>query len=164
MVLKPEPRQLVVSISDMKYSVRPEEMIVTYSLGSCLGITAYDPGKRIGAMMHALLPNANASPEKAARTPYMFVTVGFRAMVARLENLGAVRRRLVIKAAGGSDMRGDNVFRTGERNTAALHQVLQEERLRLTAQEVGGTIPRTMFLHLDSGEVVIKTFGKRRNI
>jgi chemotaxis protein CheD len=70
----------------------------------------------------------------------------------------------VIKVAGGADMRGDTVFRTGERNVAALHRVLREERLGLVAEEVGGTIPRTLYLAMETGEVSVKTFGKKRTL
>lgn len=158
------PRLITVSISDMKFSTRSEEVLVTFSLGSCLGITMYDPRRTIGALMHALLPDASASPDKARGNPYMFVSVGVRSMLRKLEGLGAERRNLVIKVAGGADMRGDMVFRTGERNVAALHRVLREERLGLVAEEVGGTIPRTLYLAMETGEVSVKTFGKKRTL
>ncbi|MGE4292871.1 MAG: chemotaxis protein CheD [Desulfovibrio sp.] len=159
-----EPHQIVVNISDMKFSTRPDDVIVTFSLGSCLGVTAYDPRRRVGAMMHALLPSEASSPERARKNPFMFVGAGFQAMLARLEQLGASRRDLVFKMAGGADMRGDTLFHTGERNVEALQRMLREERLRLGGQEVGGTIPRTLYLRMDTGEVVVKTFGRLRNI
>ena len=159
-----ESQQIAVSISDMKFSTRKEDVIVTFSLGSCLGITAYDPLRKIGALMHALLPNESASPHRARSNPYMFVNVGFRSMLDKLEQLGAPRRSLILKAAGGADMRGDNLFRTGARNLEALQRVLREERLVLDGYEVGGTIPRTLYLFLQTGDVVVKTFGKTRAI
>lgn len=157
-------QQIVVSISDMKFSTRHEDVLVTFSLGSCLGVTVYDPQLRIGALLHALLPDGSASPRRLAGNPYMFVRSGVRSMLARLEGLGAERRRLVIKAAGGADMRGDTLFRTGMRNLEAFTDVLREERLTLQGSECGGTIPRTLYLHLSTGEVLVKTFGRQRSI
>lgn len=159
-----EPQQIAVSISDMKFSTRAEDVIVTFSLGSCLGITAYDPGAGIGALMHSLLPDASALPHTKRGNPFMFVIAGFKAMLDKLEQLGAVRRRLILKAAGGADMRGDTLFRTGERNVEALRWVLRKERLSLSGYEVGGTIPRTLYLYMQTGDVVVKTFGKQRTI
>lgn len=156
--------QFVVGISDMKFSTRPQSELVTYSLGSCLGVTAYDPVAHIGGLLHALLPESNALPERARNNPFMFVSTGLNRMLAELEERGAQRRRMIVKAAGGADMRGDKLFRIGERNFKSLLFSLTQERLTLSGKEVGGTIPRTLSLYLDTGEVVVKTFGRKRAI
>ena len=53
-----EKPTLVVNISDFKISNNPGDHIVTYSLGSCLGVTVYDPTLRLGGMIHCLLPDS----------------------------------------------------------------------------------------------------------
>lgn len=155
---------LVVNISDMKLSTNPEDVLVTYSLGSCLGVTAYDPVKRIGGLIHCLLPRASASPAKAQQNPYMFVTSGVAMMVRKLALKGADIKRLVFKAAGGANMRHDDMFLTGKRNFEALLRLLERNDIKLTASEVGGNIPRTMFLHLDTGKVVLRSLGNEREL
>jgi len=155
---------LTVSISDMKYSTDPGDVIVTYSLGSCLGITAYDPKARIGGMVHCLLPTAMSAKEKARQKPFMFVSTGVAMMVRILIQHGAVKNRLVFKVAGGANMRSNDFFNTGKRNMAALTRLLDRNKVTLAAQEVGGTIPRTMYLHLDSGRVVLKSLGKESEL
>ena len=57
---------LTVDISDMKVSTNPEEILVTYSLGSCVGVVLYDPVVRVGGMIHCMLPLSRIDPEKAA--------------------------------------------------------------------------------------------------
>lgn len=74
----------IVNISDMKFSTNEEDVIVTYSLGSCLGVTAYDPKIKIGGLVHCLLPTAGAAREKARDNPFMFVNTGVAMMVRRL--------------------------------------------------------------------------------
>ena len=43
--------KLVVGIADMKMA-QYEGMLVTYALGSCIGICLYDPGLRLAALVH----------------------------------------------------------------------------------------------------------------
>lgn len=155
---------LTVSISDMKMSTDPADVIVTYSLGSCLGVTAYDPKTHIGGMVHCLLPTAVAAKKKARERPYMFVSTGVTMMVRQLVEKGADKKRLIFKAAGGANMRDNDFFGTGERNFEALQKLLNRNGVTLAAQAVGGTIPRTMFLYLDTGRVVVRSLGKETEI
>jgi chemotaxis receptor (MCP) glutamine deamidase CheD len=76
-----ESLQLVVGISDAKFSTDPNTTLVTYALGSCLGLTIYDGKRRFGGMLHCLLPLSMTVPEKERLNPYMFVDTG----VARLD-------------------------------------------------------------------------------
>lgn len=154
----------IVNISDMKLSADREDVIVTYSLGSCLGVTVYDPKAGIGAMVHCLLPHAGAARDKARANPYMFVNTGVAMMVRKLMDRGAEKRRIIFKAAGGANMRGDNLFSTGARNFEALGKLLSRNSVTLAASNVGGTIPRTIFLHLDTGRVVVRSLGEERDI
>lgn len=156
--------QIVVNISDMKCAQQPGDVLVTYSLGSCLGVTAYDPMHKAGAMIHCLLPNASVSPEKARENPYMFVSSGVATMVKAVLLLGARRKNLVFKAAGGADMRGDTLFRTGLRNYETLLKLFEKNKITLTAANVGGAMPRTMYLHLDTGRVVVRSFGEETEL
>lgn len=157
--------QKVVSISAMEVSRSPDDVLVTYSLGSCIGVAAFDPQAHIGGLIHCLLPHANASPEKAAENPYMFVSSGVVEMVKKLMKMGASRERLILKAAGGSKMmQVNNLFDVGARNTEALKKLLAHNNIRLKASDFGGNIPRTMYLYMDDGRVVIKSLGTEREI
>ncbi len=151
---------IVVNISDMKIATNSEDVLATYSLGSCLGVTVYDPQVQVGGMIHCLLGRASAARERAKQNPYMFVTTGVPLMVRKLVQKGAVIDRMVFKAAGGANMRRDNIFRTGEQNYMALQRLLERNDIALSAAAVGGDIPRSMYLHLDTGQVFIKTFGE----
>lgn len=154
--------QLTVTISDMKLSANPEDCIITYSLGSCLGVTAYDPVIQVGGLVHCLLPHASSARKKAREKPYMFVNTGVAMMVRKLIDLGAEKERLVIKAAGGANMRNDTLFNTGARNFEALEKLLSHNGVSLSAKDVGGTIPRTMVLYLDTGRVVVRSLGEEK--
>jgi chemotaxis protein CheD len=128
---------IVVSISDLKISQKPGDVLVTYSLGSCVGVAAWDPLTRAGGLIHCLLPLSTTAPERAQQNPYMFVNTGVGALLKALFRLGASRERLVLKAAGGANM---------------------------AASEFGVTIPRTLTLFLDSGRVTVKTLGEEHEL
>lgn len=155
---------LIVNISDMKLSTNPWDVIVTYSLGSCLGVVAYDPKVRVGGLVHCLLPNASAARDKARKNPFMFVNTGVAMMVRQLMENGAEKERLIFKAAGGANMRNDTLFNTGLRNFQALEKLLSRNHVKLAASDVGGTIPRTLFLHLETGRVVVRSFGEETEL
>lgn len=155
---------LVVNISDMKSSTQAEDVIVTYSLGSCLGVTAYDPKAGVGGLVHCLLPNASSARDKARSNPFMFVNTGVAMMVRKLIDHGAEKNRLIFKAAGGANMRNDNLFNTGARNFESLEKLLGRNEVKLSAVDVGGTIPRTVFLHMDTGRVVVRSLGEEKEL
>ncbi|WP_229590678.1 chemotaxis protein CheD [Pseudodesulfovibrio sediminis] len=150
---------IVVGISDMKISTDPDKILVTYSLGSCVGVTAYDPQAQVGGLIHCLLSRPGSVVLHEGESPYKFVSAGVPRMVKELLRAGADRDRLIFKAAGGADMRGDGAFDIGQKNIDELLELMDRSQVKLAASELGGVIPRTMFLHLDTGRVVIKTCG-----
>ena len=61
-------------------------------------------------------------------------------------------------------MRNDNLFNTGARNFEALGKLFERNSVKLSATEVGGTVPRTLFLHLDTGRVVVRSLGEETEL
>ena len=152
--------EIVVSISDMKVTSRAKDVIVTHALGSCLGLAAYDPVAGVAGLIHCLLPLARdtKTPQK---NPAMYVNTGVPQMMRAMFGRGATRENLILKAAGcGRMMHISNQFDTGANNFAALQKLLQVNEMRLAAEDVGGTIPRTMRLFADTGRLVISSCGR----
>lgn len=150
-----------VGISEMRIARRPGDEIVTYSLGSCVGVALYDPLLRVGGMVHCMLPASNIDPERARVSPCMFTDTGVQALLQELLNLGAEKRRLVAKVAGAAKLLDDsNTFRIGDRNRIVLRKVLWKNSILISAEDIGGNIARTMTLHIDSGQVFIRAGGK----
>ncbi|WP_237559982.1 chemotaxis protein CheD [Desulfohalovibrio reitneri] len=157
------PNRVVVGISDMRVSTSPRDLLITYSLGSCVALAVYDPDNGVGGLVHCLLPLARLAPKKAEVTPAMFVTTGVSALIRQMFRKGAKRGNLVLKAAGGAHMLGlAGAFDTGARNTAALCRLLEKNELPLSAHEFGGTVPRTFSLDMRDGSVVVKSLGKEK--
>ena len=137
-------KRLVVGVGALEVSNNPTAILMTYSLGSCLGITIYDPVKKIGGLLHIMLPDSTIDAAKAANAPFMFVDTGVPRLFHAAYNLGADRSRLV------------NI---GIRNFDALGKLLTQNGLKAHNTDVGGLSSRTMRLDLTNGQVTIKTPG-----
>jgi chemotaxis protein CheD len=141
-----------IGISEMKISSRPKDLLITYSLGSCIGLTLFDPAQCLGGLIHCLLPASKLDPAKAAANPYAFVDSGVSAFLQTMFNLGAQRRSLIAKIAGGAKLFEDAaMFNVGERNHTMLRKILWKNNIFISGEDVGGTIPRTMSLEMATG-------------
>ena len=59
------------------------------------------------------------------------------------------------------EIRGNAEFgNIGSRNTFMVKKILQEENMRISAEDTGGAFARTMILDIESGDVAIRTMGK----
>jgi chemotaxis protein CheD len=154
-------RNLVVGVGGLAVSNDQAAILTTYSLGSCLGITIYDPVTRAGGMLHAMLPDSSINSHKAAGQPSLFVDTGLGALFRATYALRAEKRRLQICVAGGAQFLDKaGVFNIGQRNYACLAQLLFQHQLKILAEDVGGLVSRTIHLHMDTGEVRLKRSGQ----
>jgi chemotaxis protein CheD len=155
---------LVVGMADLKLSNAATERLVTYALGSCLGITVWDPVAGVGGMLHVMLPSSAIDAEKASRNPAMFVDTGVPMLFRRSYELGAKKERLVVRVAGGAHSgatEDDDPFQIGKRNFLTLRKLLWKNNVLVHAHDVGGwQTSRTMRLDLATGEVTVKANGE----
>jgi len=153
---------VVVGIGQMAVSDRPDEVLVTYSLGSCIGLTLYDPEAGCGGLIHCKLPTAAGLTHPAERDPCIFVDTGVVALLRAVCALGGRLDRLVAKLAGGAVLFDDGgIFKIGERNRDVALRVLAKNRIRLAGEETGGTAARTMYLHLQDGRSMLRSRGQQ---
>lgn len=154
----------VVAVGDMKIG-READLIVTHALGSCLGLVVYDPVEKVGGLLHAMLPLSKINPDKAKANPYMFVDTGVPALFKALYEIGGQKSRMVIKAAGCGNPLGKNeMFKIGERNYTILKKLLWKNNILLKTEDVGGTASRTVHLDVATGQTIISSNGKKRNL
>jgi chemotaxis protein CheD len=151
-----------VMVGDMKIGVAGD-MVVTHALGSCLGLVVFDPAVKVGGLLHAMLPLSNINPEKARANPAMFVDTGVPLLFNALYEKGAVKSRMVVKAAGcGNPMGKNEVFKIGERNYTVLKKLLWKNNILLEAEDVGGMVSRTIHFDVSSGQVVLSSGGVKQ--
>jgi chemotaxis protein CheD len=152
--------QIVVGISDCRTAKDRNTTLVTYALGSCVGVGMYDPACSVGGLLHVLLPEASLDAAKAAKNPSMFADTGVAELVNRCLELGALKSRLRVWLAGGSavmDTRG--VFNIGKRNQLAARKALWKAGLLTLNEDVGGQGSRTVRLDLETGTFWVRADG-----
>jgi chemotaxis protein CheD len=153
--------QHVIGIAEMQVSNRPDDILVTYSLGSCVGLSLYDPVAHVGGMIHCMLPLSKIDPAKAQANPCMFTDTGITKLLQTVFDMGAERRHIIAKVAGGASLLDEKgLFKIGERNYTVLRKVLWKNSVAVAAEDVGGNASRTLHLYMDTGRTTIKSGGK----
>jgi chemotaxis protein CheD len=152
----------IVGVADMKVSNKTDDSIVTYSLGSCIGLVIYDPVVKVGGMLHYMLPESSIDKDKATARPYMFADSGIPRLFKTAYNLGAVKQRLKIYAAGGAEILDQKgFFNIGKRNYMALKKMFFKNKVIINKQDVGGNVNRTVRLEIQTGDIYVKTSGSK---
>lgn len=148
---------LIVGVSDLKVSDDSESVLITYSLGSCIGVTVYDPLARVGGMLHFMLPESDLDPAKAQKNPYMFADTGIPYLFKDAYKLGAKKQRVKVIVVGGSqvlDQKG--FFNIGKRNYMAVRKIFWKNNVMIDYEDIGGSSNRTLKLAVKNGRTWLK--------
>lgn len=153
---------LVVGISDYKLARCPN-VFVTYALGSCVGICLYDKQTRVGGLSHIMLPESTMFNQTDINR-MKFADTAIVDLVQELAKLGADRRRLTAKIAGGAQMfevqQGSLVGTIGERNIESVKKTLQGLRIPILAEDTGLNYGRTVYFDLDTGIMKVQSLNR----
>ena len=146
----------------MKISGDSPDLLITYALGSCLGITVYDLRLKRAGLLHVMMPDSSIDHNKAAGNPFLYVDSGMRAMMEDFYRHGSRKNDLIIKVAGGSSSKvneEEDFFQIGRRNFVSLRKYMWDEGLMLKAHDVGGYGSRTVTMEVETGKMLIKSKG-----
>jgi chemotaxis protein CheD len=152
---------IAVGVGDVKLSGNAEETLVTYGLGSCIGVTIWDPVSRVGGLLHFMLPESQSDPEKARKNPALYADTGIPLLFRSAYQLGADKQRLVVRVAGGAQvLDGNCVFNIGKRNYLAMKKIFWKAGVLVHAEEVGGNASRTLRLEIATGKLLLQEAGE----
>jgi chemotaxis protein CheD len=150
--------EIVVGIADMRFSNNPSDVLVTYALGSCIAVAIYDPVAKVGGLLHFMLPDSSLDLNKAKETPGMFADTGVRLLFKTSYTLGAEKKRIVTKVAGGASILDNtNYFRIGEKNIMALRKIFWKNDVFIDKEDTGKNYNRTVRLEMATGSVFVKS-------
>lgn len=150
-------KKFVVGIADMKVSNDTEALLITYSLGSCIGLSIYDPIARVAGLIHILLPESNIDQKNNTLNPYKYVDTGVPLLFKSAYKLGAVKNRLRIKIAGCAQISDSaGIFNIGKRNYAAIRKLLWKNDIMINSEHCGGRFSRNMSIEVKSGITQLK--------
>ena len=133
--------------------------LVTYALGSCVAVAAWDPVVRAGGLVHYMLPLSVLDEKRAQARPFMYCDSGLPLMLQQLYGMGARKERLIVCAAGGAQVLDKHgIFNIGHKNEQILRRLLAGYRLQLRDESLGGAVSRTVGLQLATGRFWIREY------
>jgi chemotaxis protein CheD len=157
-------RPVIVGMADVKVSNAPDDTLITYALGSCLGIVVHDPVAGVAGLLHVMLPSSTIDAQKAALQPAMFVDTGVPLLFKECYRLGAKKERMTVSVAGGAfsgSADAEDTFQIGKRNLLTLRKLLWKNSVLIHADATGGVqLSRTMSVSVATGAVLLRTNGQ----
>jgi chemotaxis protein CheD len=156
-----ELKRIAVGVSEMKVSADPSTYLITYSLGSCIGIIMHDPTAKVAGLLHYQLPDSKGHEQRAANNPHMFADTGIPLLFSQMQAHGARKERLVLSMFGGASMLDDQkLFKIGIKNTRAAKKILWQNCVSVKHEDVGGSVSRTISVDVATGRVMMKSQGQ----
>ncbi len=155
-----EKETIIAGMGELHVSSSPDAILACIGLGSCIALFVYDRVARVGGLVHIVLPKHDGGHgDNLAKYADTAVPMLIDAVVKK----GAIRSRLTIKLAGGSQMTAalglSDTFKIGVRNLAEVMAALEREKMRPAAADTGGNMGRTVRMYLDTGNIIVKTVG-----
>lgn len=138
------------------------ESLVVYGLGSCVALCVWDPTSGVAGMAHVVMPGLDPNGGSNPR----YARSALPALLSLMQAQGASPdpHRWVARLTGGANIlalevaRG--VVRVGDANARAVQAVLGEAGVSIVAQDLGGSIGRSVwFAPRDGGRIRVRTIG-----
>jgi chemotaxis protein CheD len=128
-------------------------------------VIIYDPVARVAGLLHSMLPLSKIDPVKGKHSPCMFVDTGIPLLFNEAYRIGAEKKRIIVKAVGGSSMLDEKgFFKIGERNYTILRKLLWKNNILIDKEDIGGDQSRTVSISVATGRVMVKSDGKEKEL
>lgn len=154
-----------VGMADMNVCTNPNAL-TTLGLGSCVGIVLYDKVSKVSGLVHVMLPDSTKIRKNENQAK--FADTGIDGLIDMMVKLGANKRNLTAKIAGGAQMfaftSNNDMLRIGERNVVATKEKLQSLGIKIMAEDTGLSYGRTIEFYSETGQLYIKSVGKELKI
>jgi chemotaxis protein CheD len=142
-----------IKILPGEFHVTGDDIALVTLLGSCVSACLRDPLAGVGGINHFMLPDAEALGGGSAR----YGAYAMEVLINELLKRGARRERLEAKLFGGGNViKGMTVANVGARNASFALRYLENERIRILAQDLGGSDARKLGYFPRSGRVLLK--------
>jgi chemotaxis protein CheD len=144
-----------VAMAEMKVESKPIELVT--SVGSCVAICICDLTNKCGGLAHIMLPNSAIAPQDFP--PCKFADTAIPALANAVREISGKENRLSAKIAGGANIfkfENNNGPHIGAKNVDAVKTSLNANKIRLVAEDVGGSYGRRINFNIKSGVVAIR--------
>ncbi len=152
------PADSIVRMGERAVAGVPGHALVALGLGSCIGLGVVDRRMGIAGLAHVVLPD---SLGHVHQNPRKFADLALPEMLELLEDAGARRARLEAVLVGGASMFAASAARleVGQRNEAAVRDLLNGLRIPVVAAATGGNRGRTVRIDVASAAVTVREAG-----
>jgi chemotaxis protein CheD len=151
---------IAVGLGEIRVSRDPDAVLVSFGLGSCVAVCAYDLSARVGGMMHVVLPYCS-NKESARKFPGKYADIGMPTLIREMEDHGAMRTRIRVKLAGGASVihaaTFDGLLDMGQKNVVAVRAALEREGVPVMSFDTGGNRGRSVWMLVGTGAMTVRT-------
>jgi chemotaxis protein CheD len=147
-------------MGELATSSAPGDVLVSVGLGSCIGLALVDRRVGVAGLAHIVLPESQG---QAQENPRKFADLAVPELLARLEQRGARKVQLEAVLVGGASMFALSAagLEVGQRNQAAVRELLEQHRIPVVASATGGSKGRTIRIDVASSAVTVREAGGR---
>lgn len=151
------PEPIKINMAEFRVGANPV-VFTCVGLGSCVGIVLYEPIAKIGGLAHIMLPFVASAKDRSNKAKFADTAIDM--MAGEMTKLGATYRFIKAKIFGGANMfpglGSKTLMNVGERNVKAVKEILKDRKIRLTAEDTGGTAGRTIVFDITTGNVAVR--------
>ena len=151
--------KVFIHVGQICTAANPTE--ISTVLGSCVAVCLYDKLKQHSAMNHYLLPMWNGNGLQSPK----FGNISIPKMIELMLKAGCTIGNIEAKLFGGANINFSNneELMIGKRNVLTAKEILQDYRIKITAEDTGGGIGRRIMMRSDVGKVYLKYSGNSLN-
>lgn len=156
---------VAVGVGDCNWSKNPDDVLVTYALGSCIAILIHDPLAKVAGLLHFMLPASDGGAADPLQRPYVYADTGIPQLFLNSYKMGADKKRLIVSAFGGAQVLDpEGTFNIGKRNHLAMRKIFWKAGVMVKVEEVGGTLSRTVRIEVGSGKILLQHGDEKREM
>jgi chemotaxis protein CheD len=153
--------ELMARMGELCASGTPGDSLVALGLGSCIGLVLLDRRKGVAGLAHIVLPAADGHHKEL--NPLKFADKAVPELIRQVTAKGGRKAMFEAIVVGGASMfaGAGSTLEVGARNAAAVKEQLAKERIRIHAEDTGGTRGRTVRVDPVTGVVTVRKAGSK---
>jgi chemotaxis protein CheD len=146
----------VIGLGEIVVSNQIEDVLKTYALGSCIGITVYSAARKVGAMGHIVLPRP-LDFQSGNEKPGNYASTGVPLLINKIcFDYKCLKSELKVSLFGGASSSNEkDLFQIGKRNTAEVIKLLKHLNMEYITTDIGGAFSRTIEMDILTGIVKV---------
>ena len=149
----------MVRMGELVATATAGDVLVSLGLGSCIGLALLDRRLGVAGLAHVVLPASEG--HSGAQNRFKFADHAVPELIDRVIALGARKARLEAVLVGGASMFAvtGSSLEVGQRNEAAIREILEARRIPVLAAATGGQKGRTIRVDPATSAVSVKEAG-----